>query len=151
MVPKKGESRVSVVELVQVASTWFLVGLIWLVQGVQYPLLARLDPSQAQALHAFHSREITWIVGPVMGLELTSSLWLALRPTGAWTATEARVGAALVLLLWASTAFWQVPQHAALGRSWDPTLAQSLVRGNWVRTLLWSLRGLLVLTVLKRG
>ena len=35
--------------LAHVAATLYLVGLIWVVQGVHYPLFARVGPEQAQA------------------------------------------------------------------------------------------------------
>ncbi|OZC02533.1 hypothetical protein BSZ36_05815, partial [Rubricoccus marinus] len=54
-------------------------------------------------------------------------------------------GAALIGLIWASTAFIQVPLHNALGGAFDAEAHSRLVGTNWIRTVLWSLRAGLVL------
>jgi hypothetical protein len=37
-----------------------------------------------------------------------------------------------------------VPQHAALGAGFDEAAHRTLVLTNWLRTVAWTLRGLLV-------
>ena len=39
----------------------------------------------------------------------------------------------------------QVPQHSILSGGFDRATQQKLVHGNWLRTIAWSARGLLVL------
>lgn len=133
-----------IVLLVNLAATWFLVGLIWLVQVVQYPLFAAVGREGWPAYHAGHSRLISLIVAPAMGVELLSAVTLlAYRPPAvpAWLVWT---GAVAVAALWLSTAFLQVPLHERLSAGFDPTAARSLVAGNWLRTALWTGRGLLV-------
>ena len=130
--------------VVNFAATWFLVGLIWLVQVVQYPLFAAVGRDAFGAYHAGHARLITLVVAPAMGVELlTSAALLVYRPAAvpAWVAW---VGAGAAVGLWLSTAFLQVPLHNALSAGFDPAAARSLVAGNWLRTALWTARGLLV-------
>jgi hypothetical protein len=54
-------------------------------------------------------------------------------------------GLIMVALLWASTFFLQVPLHDKLSAGFSAENHAALVGGNWVRTVLWSLRGVLVL------
>ena len=59
-----------------VASVWFMTGLIWLIQLVHYPLMDRIPPDGFIEFHQSHSFRITWIVAPVMLLELMTSILL---------------------------------------------------------------------------
>jgi hypothetical protein len=61
--------------------------------------------------------------------------------------------AALILLavIWLSTFLVQVPLHNALVGGFDPQVHASLVRSNWIRTLAWSVRGLLLFAILWAG
>ena len=120
------------------ASSWFMAGLIWIVQVVHYPLFGRVGRDGFAAYESAHARLITPIVGPAMLVELVSSLaLLAARPRGmpAWAAWA---GVALVGIAWASTAFVQVPLHGTLARGFDEDAHARLVATNWVRTIAWS-------------
>jgi uncharacterized membrane protein len=119
-------------------SSWFMAGLIWIVQVVHYPLFGRVGREGFAAYESAHARLITPIVGPAMLVELVSSLaLLAARPRGmpAWAAWA---GVALVGIAWASTAFVQVPLHGTLARGFDEDAHARLVATNWVRTVAWS-------------
>jgi len=140
-----------VILLVHVAATWFLVGLIWLVQLVHYPLFAGVGEEGFAAYAADHSRRITWVVGPAMLLELATGVLLLLRrPDGVGWGWPL-VGLALLGAVWASTAFLQVPRHTQLGVGFDDAAWRALVATNWVRTVAWSVRGLIVLLLLARA
>ena len=53
------------------------------------------------------------------------------------------IGAALVGVVWLSTAFVQVPLHGKLAVRRDLAVASRLVNTNWIRTAAWSLRSVL--------
>jgi uncharacterized membrane protein len=126
------------------ASAWFMTGLIWLVQVVHYPLFAQVGREGFAGYESAHARLITPIVAPVMLAELASALvLLALRPR-AMPAWAAWTGAALVIAIWASTFLMQVPAHGALSRGFDTETHARLVSGNWIRTVAWSLRAVLL-------
>lgn len=126
------------------AVTWALVGLIWTIQLVHYPLFARVGEAGFAAYSARHSAAITPLVGPLMGLELVSAGWLALHPPAFTPAWAWWAGLALALLVWASTGLVQVPLHRRLGGGFSGEAHARLVRSNWLRTVAWSARGLLV-------
>ncbi len=128
------------------AVTCALVGLIWTIQVVQYPLFARVGPEAFPAWHAAYTRAITRVVAPLMLIEVAGALWLfALlgRREPAFL-----VSLALLALVWISTVFVQVPLHNRLARGLDPAVQRRLVRSNWVRTMAWSLRALLLFILL---
>lgn len=136
--------------LANAASTLALTGLIWMVQLVHYPLLASVGAAEFPAYHAAHARRISWIVAPLMGVELLSTGWLVVFRPEELPATAVWVGAALVAFVWGVTAVVQVPQHARLARGRDPAVLRSLVRLNWLRTLAWTARAALVVWMLAR-
>lgn len=130
--------------VVNVASTLALIGLIWTVQLCLYPLFRFVPEPHFRAYHQQHSRNITILVGPLMLAELMSAILLAVWPPaemGRWPFT---CGLALVLLVWASTAFVQVPLHGDLGAGFSASAHRRLVSTNWVRTILWTARGVLL-------
>jgi hypothetical protein len=126
--------------LSQVVLSCVLVGLIWVIQVVHYPLFALVGRAEHAVYHATHVRRITWLVAPLMLLELGGgvALWWVAPPHWVWAA---RGGVGLLGLIWVSTALVQVPAHDRLARGWDPVAHRRLVRSNWVRTWAWSLRG----------
>ena len=133
--------------LIQLGGTLALCGLIWFVQLVHYPLFLRIGEAQFLAYERDHANRTGWIAFPLMSAELLSSLLLLaprLRLPGL-TSASAWIGAALVLLLWASTVVIQIPLHNRLHRTFDRAAIRTLIRSNWLRTAAWTLRGALVL------
>jgi len=136
--------------LVHLATTLAMVGVIWVVQVVHYPLFAGVGADGWNAYEAAHQATITRVVAPLMVAELATAVWLVLDRPAALPAWAVAAGAALVGLIWASTAFVQVPLHTALGRAFDTDVHARLVATNWIRTTLWTVRGGLVLWMTSR-
>lgn len=132
-------------ELLQAAFTLPLVGLIWTIQLLHYPMFLRLDREQFCAHCAWHARTITPLVGPLMLGELICSLLLLRHHPGLLSGT----GAALTLTIWLSTACWQSPLHGRLARGRDVQVIAQLIRSNWLRTVAWTLRGVITLALLR--
>ncbi len=139
---------VKVIFLTHVATTLIMVGVIWFVQVVHYPLFGRVGQTSFAAYEADHSRLTTWVVAPPMLIELiTAVLLLWQRPEGL-SEKQLWVGLGLLTIIWVSTAFLQVPRHNVLALGFDRDTHRALVTSNWIRTLAWSLRGVLVLYML---
>ena len=134
-----------IVLLTHLAATLVMVGVIWFVQVVHYPLFERVGKAGFSAYSAAHSYLTGLVVGPPMLLETATALALLfVRPAGV-PAVLVWAGLALLALVWFSTGLLQVPRHRALGLGFDALDHRSLVLSNWVRTGAWSVRGLLVL------
>ncbi|MEM9020743.1 MAG: hypothetical protein AAGC44_09280 [Planctomycetota bacterium] len=128
------------------SATLYMVGLIWFVQLVHYPLMARVGEAQFIAYERLHTRWTTVAVAPAMFVELGTSVALVPMAQGVgYPPVFAWAGLGLVLMLWVSTAILQVPCHRRLEQGFDRAVHQRLVRSNWLRTVGWSLRGVLVL------
>ena len=129
-------------------ATWGMVGLIWMVQVVHYPMLVHYSSAVPGTAARDHANRISFVVGPLMAVEgVTALVLLGWRPDGmgwpaAWAAA-ALLGVALV-----STVLVQVPLHARLGQGHDAAAAARLVRTNWVRTIAWTARGLVLAVTL---
>lgn len=135
--------------LVHAASTWALAGLIWVVQIAHYPSFALVGAERFRAFHASYTTRIGRVVGPLMLVELACALWIVAAPPYAAEGWPRWIGLALVIVAWASTAFVQVPAHRVLARGFDANVHQRLVASNWIRTIAWSARAVLVLVLLR--
>ncbi len=123
--------------ILQLVTCSFMTGLIWLIQLVHYPSFVYATPESFTAFHGFHSTRITWIVGPVMTLELVTAVALCLSSSSS-TFWWLNLGG--VVAIWASTAFLSVPYHNQLATGFSAEAVNALVTTNWPRTVLWSLR-----------
>ena len=123
---------------VHAAATWALVGLIWTVQLVLYPLFARVGADTFRSYHAQHLVRVTFVVAPLMALEVISAALLVFRG-----AREPWLLASLGPLAfnWISTWRVQVPLHDRLATGFDAEAHGRLVATNWWRTAAWTIRG----------
>lgn len=134
--------------LAHAGSTWFMTGLIWFVQIVHYPLMARVGSSDYHVYQHDHQRLTTRVVAPVMLIELAMSTLIALAYEQIAPAHLAWSGLAILVLIWISTATLHVPCHQRLARGFDFTIHSRLVGLNWIRTIAWSVRGVLAFAML---
>lgn len=135
--------------LLQAAATLFMTGVIWFVQVVHYPLMARVGAAGFPDYEAAHARLTGYVVVGPMVVELACALFLLFRPSAAIPRSLAIAGAALVVLIWLSTFLLQVPQHEKLHRAFDAQAHALLVSTNWIRTIGWSIRSVFVLLMLR--
>ena len=129
-------------------ATWIMVGVIWIVQLVHYPLLALVGTDRSVEVAVRHQRAISFVVGPPMAVEgVTSLVLLVNRPDSVplWMpwAGSASLGIALLC-----TVLLSVPRHARMAAAPDATVGAELVRTNWPRTIAWSTHGAVCLAML---
>ena len=134
--------------LIHAAATLYMTGLIWFVQLVHYPLMAHVGRADYTAYQRLHERNTGWAVAPAMLIELATAAWLVVDTPPDVLPSLAWLGLALVALLWLSTAALQIPCHKQLGRGFDAAAHRRLVTTNWLRTALWSARGVIALAML---
>lgn len=140
----------ALIPMVHAGSTLFMVGLIWFVQAVHYPLMGEVPAGAFRAYEQAHQRRTTRVVAPVMLVEAASAVLLLWLPGGEFVGTALRwTGLALLALIWASTFGLQVPLHAKLAMGFEPGAWRRLVASNWLRTIAWSGRGIIALVLLK--
>ena len=129
--------------LVHAFSCWFMTGVIWLVQKLVYPFFRLIGKDEFKNCHQFHTRQITWIVAPVMTIELITGIWLlhqSFNQIFLWNLFS-------IVCLWVLTATVNVPAHNNL--KYDSEISKkNLVYRNWFRTLIWSVRSLFLIWIL---
>ena len=132
--------------LVHLLATFAMFGVIWMVQLVQYPLFKDVGSTAFQEYHAGHVTRITYVVLPLMTLEVATAVgftWLqSISGANAYAWYASLVSLAGI---WASTVLWQVPTHEKLANGFHERAHATLVGGNWLRTGLWSVRAAAVL------
>ena len=130
--------------LINLLSTWTMVGVIWFVQVVHYPLLSVVPVQSAASVAVEHQRRTGWVVCAPMALEgVTTLALLVLVPEGVAWFVPWLAGIPLAVALGA-TILLSVPRHERMAREPDAQVGKELVSTNWVRTIAWTLRGLIV-------
>ncbi|MCA8966730.1 MAG: hypothetical protein KDC48_17750 [Planctomycetes bacterium] len=129
------------------APTLLLTGLIWVVQIAHYPSFADIGAADFVTYERRYTARVGRVVLPLMLAELmlTGWLWWAAPPE---LAPWPLVGAALLAVVWASTFLLQVPCHTILSQRADRDAMRRLVRGNWLRTVAWTLRAAIAVALL---
>ncbi len=130
--------------IVNLVSTWYMVGLIWMVQIVHYPLFAKVGSEQFVGYQISHQTLTTLAVGPAMLIEIATAILLIWSRPAVIPAWAVYVALGLLAIVWASTAFLQVPCHEKLTDGFDASIHWRLVVSNWIRTICWTARGVLV-------
>jgi hypothetical protein len=124
------------------AATLVMVGIIWFVQHVHYPLLATFSVESAPQVALEHQRRTGHVVGLPMAVEgVTTLALLVVRPDGV-SVIWPWIGALLLAVALGSTLFLSVPLHARMASSPQADTGRRLVSTNWPRTVAWTLRGI---------
>lgn len=131
-----------VLYLLQNLVTFILIGLIWTIQVVHYPAFLDISEDRFIEFEKKHTSRISILVVPLMLLELSAALaFLIVNPEDI-----KNIGMALIVsAIWLSTFFLSVPCHQKLSKGKDVSTIHRLVKTNWVRTVLWSIKGILLI------
>lgn len=122
------------------AFTFILIGLIWTIQLVHYPLFAKVGKEDFPLYHSAHSTQITILVLPLMLVELFSSIYIVSFLQDSKYHAQC-IGLICLGIVWLSTFVLQVPLHKRLTAGFDLSLVRTLVKTNWVRTIAWTTKG----------
>jgi len=125
-------------------ATWGMIGLIWLIQVVHYPMLAQYSEALPSTAAADHATRITPVVGPFMAVEGITALALMASPPDGVSWILMWAAAALLGIALLSTVVFSVPQHSRLAQGHSDEAAAALIRTNWYRTIAWTARGLIL-------
>ena len=128
--------------IVHTASTLFMCGLCWFVQLVHYPLFLSI---REEDFSDYEKKNFVtaYLTVPVMTVEMLTGLYLVYQNQEPLYL----INTGLLIVIALSTAFLQVPYHLKLMQVADRTLIKKLIRTNWIRTLSWTIR-MVILCVL---
>jgi hypothetical protein len=138
------------VVVLNLASTLVLVGMIWTVQIVHYPLMAHVGRESFVAYESAHAPRMASIVMLPWALEGITTAWLLIdRPAsvGVGLVWSGAAAASLTVLV---TIIWSVPAHGQLRAGFDADIHARLVATNWIRTIGWTAHAAIALSIAAR-
>ncbi len=110
-----------------------------MVQLIIYPSFKNYDNSNFRSFHSSYTQKMFFIVGPIMIIELLSTLYLVIKDTFLFPST-------IVAFIWLTTFFLIVPVHNSLNSAFSIRTHKKLLRLNIVRTSFWVLKLLIIST-----
>ncbi len=126
------------------AATFYMIGIILIIQVIHYPLFLQVGRENFPFYHSEHVRLTSIVVAFPMLVELFSLLTLFYLSPVYRTDSLFMTSAVLLMVIWGVTFFISVPQHNILAQGFDKKAWTTLVDTNWIRTMAWILRGLII-------
>ena len=135
--------EIEILSEVHFLSTSLMVGIIWVIQLLHYPAFHFINESDYVEFQHFHMQRISFIVVPVMILELFSAFMLVyyLR------SNLLTICLIILLFIWLITFVFFTKLHQSLLDGYNKTIVDKLVKINWSRTVLWSLRLIILIYI----
>ena len=122
--------------------TSIMTGVIWVIQFVHYPSFHFIEKELYTAFQKFHMNKISIIVIPIMLAELITGMMLFLDKSS--KSPFLTISIIILVLIWLITGFFFAKAHNELIAGYQELVVNQLVAMNWIRTLLWTLRLLLL-------
>ena len=138
----------SFIFLFNLVLSFIALGLIWTIQLVHYPSMKYIPKDRFPEYHNFHSIRISILAIPLMFAELFTSIILLYQNLNNAIQTIFIVNLILVLMIWLSTFLIQVPLHNVLSKEKNTEKLSKLIFSNWIRTILWTARSILMILFL---
>jgi hypothetical protein len=131
--------------VIHLAATLFMVGLIWTIHYVHYPLFANVGESTYASFQASHVERIgklLFVPWLTEGVTLLGTLTLAfLGGQRTWRIPTVINGVSMAVVLVIS-GFWSAPAHGKLADGFDASVHDQLMTANLIRTLAWTVCGI---------
>ena len=118
-----------------------MVGVIWFVQIVHYPLYKNIKEG-FQGYERMHLRRTALL------LEMVTALFLVGCAPEGIILKLAAYNLVILILIWITTLLFQISQHQKLAIRFSAHQHKLLLLTNWIRVVLWTLRGLLVAVII---
>jgi hypothetical protein len=122
-------------------ATLVLVGVIWTIQVVHYPLFAAVGTDGFAAYEAAHSTRITALIALPWAVQGLTTVALLLAPPAGQPRWLVWLAAALAVVPVLVTVALSVPAHQQLADGFDAAAHARLVGTNWLRTAAWTVHG----------
>ena len=122
--------------------TSIMTGVIWVIQIVHYPSFHFIEKELYIAFQKFHMNKISIIVMPIMLAELITGIMLFIDKSS--KSPFLIISFVILVLIWLITGVFFSKAHNELIAGYQELVVNQLVAMNWIRTLLWTLRLLLL-------
>ena len=128
--------------IIHLIATSVMVGVIWIMQLIHYPSFHFIELNQYTTFQRFHMSRISYVVIPAMLTELFTLILIIISMDQVDPIILA--SALLLIVIWLMTAVFFSGMHQKLTLGYDQVVVEKLVKLNWGRTLLWTLRLLII-------
>ena len=130
--------NISTLELIHLIATAMMVSIIWIIQILHYPTFLFVDKKHYTEFQIFHMKNISYLIIPIMLLELFTGLYILLYNNMINFYFSASFG--LLIVIWLITALFFSKFHSELSKKYNRDTILKLIRLNWIRTFFWTLR-----------
>jgi len=130
--------------LFQLVSNSYLCAVILITQFVTYPSFLQADTQKFISYHRKYVNIISFIVAPVMLIELIT-LSVLVYMTNDFLLIKSLI---LLICIWLTTFIMMVPTHNNLSLKFDEGEIKKLINYNWIRTFLWFLKLVVIFFIL---
>lgn len=130
--------------VIHLAATLFMVGLIWTIHYVHYPLFANVGESTYASFQASHVERIgklLFVPWLTEGITLIGVLALAFLGGHKALRVPAVINGAAMAVVLVISGFWSAPAHGKLADGFDASVHDQLMTANLIRTLAWTVCG----------
>lgn len=130
--------------IIQLVLTFFLNGVIWFLQVVHYPLYYKIK----EGFHSYEKhylKRAVFLMSPIMFLELITAILLVSTAKPSMAVKLASANLIFLVINWLSTFILQNTEHQKLSIRFSITSLHRLISTNWIRTIFWSIRGVVLL------
>lgn len=131
-------------------ATWFMVGLIWTIHTVHYPLFVDVGSATYTTFQLHHVERIgrlllvPWGVEGLTALIILISVWRS-KDRGLYV--PVLVGSIAMGVVLIVSGFFSAPAHADLADGFDAAVHARLMKADLVRTIAWTIRGVTALWI----
>ena len=131
--------------MIHIISTSIMVGVIWVVQLVHYPSFKYVNESDYIIFQKYHMSNISNIVFPVMFTELITALIILFFGEKSLFFVLSLI---CLFLIWVMTGVLFTKYHSILKEGKDLMIIEKMIKANWIRALLWTMRLIMILFVI---
>ena len=131
--------------MIHIISTSIMVGVIWVVQLVHYPSFKYVNESDYIIFQKYHMSNISYIVFPVMFTELITALIILFFGEKSLFFVLSLI---CLFLIWVITGVLFTKYHSILKEGKDLMIIEKMIKANWIRALLWTMRLIMILFVI---
>ena len=133
---------------IHLAVTFYMLGVIYLIQVIHYPILALIGEEEFIECHAKHMRQTTFVIALPMFIELLTMGYLLYLSPLFRDDPYFILACLMTVLIWSVTFFISVPLHNILATGYNQKTWKTLINTNWIRTAAWTIRAALIFHLL---
>lgn len=135
---------ISVALIGNLCASAFMTAIVWLIQFVQYPLLHHISSFDFSCYYKKYISRISWIVYPVMIIEICFAVWLSFLPVQSKLQFPILITYFLLALAFLNTFLILIPLNQKFQLAFDQVVLSKILFYNKIRLISWALRTLIL-------